>query len=55
MPGKWWRLDAGHDYGILLLVWNDYDQHWSWEPAEDMSLADFRAALRATHPSFVRV
>lgn len=55
IKGKWWRLEAGYDYGVLLLVWNDHADHWSWEPAKDMRLLDFKDALHSTHPHFVRV
>ena len=55
IEGRWWRLNAGFDYGDLLLVWNDHGRHWSWEPIRDMLLADFRMALRATHAGFFRV
>ena len=55
LSGTWWSLDGGYDYGSVLLVWNDHDRHWSWEPESDMPLADFVAALLATHPSFARV
>lgn len=54
LAGRWWRLDAGYDYGVLLLVWNDHDHHWSWEPSRDMRLLDFRTALKASHPDFFR-
>ena len=55
LHGTWWSLNEGYDYGTVLLVWNDHDRHWSWEPRADMSLGDFEAALRATHTSFARV
>lgn len=55
LKGQWWRLTAGYDHDALLLVWNDYGDHWSWEPTRDMPLATFRAALAATHEGFVRL
>lgn len=55
LRGTLWRLDAGYNYGDLLLVWNDSGQHWSWEPNKDMSLIAFEAALRETHTAFTRV
>jgi len=50
--GRWWHLPAGHDYGPLLLVWNDHGSHWSWEPAQDMSLTDYRALLSKSNAEF---
>lgn len=55
LAGHRWGLEAGYDYGDLLLVWNDHDRHWSWESSKDMRLADFEVALRASHPSFIHV
>ena len=55
LRGAWWRLEAGYDHSALLVVWNDYDDHWSWEPAEDMTLSAFQAALRLSHPHFVKL
>ena len=50
---RWWCLDAGYDYGVSLLVWNDYDHHWSWEPIVDMRLvSNSKRRLRAVHPFF---
>ena len=51
--GKVWTLDAGTNYpdGILYL-WNDQDDHWSWEPAVDMPLDDYRQALRDVNGKF---
>ena len=39
----------------VFYVHNDYDDHWSWEPARDMPLADFVAALTALNSEFIRV
>jgi hypothetical protein len=55
ISGQWWRLGAGYDYGRLLIVWNDHDQHWLWAPRDDMLLAAYKDELRATHRSFIRI
>jgi hypothetical protein len=54
--GTWWRLPAGtkYDDGVLR-VRNDYPGHWSWEPAHDMPVAEYQAALRNAAAKFVRV
>jgi len=53
---NWWRLPAGSRYDDgLLVVWNDHGDHWSWEPARDMTLDDYRAALLEINAQFVRV
>lgn len=51
--GRWWQLPAGYDYGNLLVVWNDADAHWSWEPKNDMTLSDFRALLSLANQAFL--
>ena len=53
--GRWWRLDPGYDYGRLILVYNDWGRHWSWQPISDMPLDDYKTELRASHGSFVRI
>lgn len=56
LGGTWYRLPKGTRYdGALLRVWNDYDDHWSWEPAQDMLLAEYVAALAALNGEFIRV
>lgn len=37
----------------LLVLWNDYGNHWSWEPIQDMSLDAYREALRDVNRKFV--
>ena len=44
---------AGFDYGELLIVWNDADAHWSWEPRTDMTLSHFRALLSLANQAFL--
>jgi len=51
----WWRLPAGTKYDDRLFVWNDQDDHWSWEPASDMRLLDYVSALEAVNVDFTRV
>ena len=51
----WFRLPAGMDIGPLLLVRNDHDDHWLWEPAHDMKLTDFVDALARVNANFIRV
>lgn len=56
LGGTWYRLPQGVQYDdAILYVWNDAPGHWSWEPAQDMLLADFTAALAALNPEFIRV
>lgn len=48
--GNWrkpWRLPAGSSYPDTLRLWNDDNPpgHWTWAPAYDMPLDDFKAAL----------
>jgi hypothetical protein len=44
---KGWVLDAGAPYPDTLRLWNDDNPkgHWTWSPAYDMSLGDFKAEL----------
>jgi hypothetical protein len=50
--GRWWFLPANTAFSGLLLVFNDYGNHWLCEPVQNMPLADYRAALAALHPYF---
>jgi hypothetical protein len=52
---NWWRLPSGTKYDDRLFVWNDQDDHWSWEPAFDMRLLDYVSALEAVNIDFTRV
>ena len=52
LRGRWWVLSAGYDYGPLLIVWNDHGSHWSWEPARDMPLTEYRTLLGAANGAF---
>jgi len=40
---------------LRLYLWNDYPGHWAWEPAIDMPLSDYEAALAAINAKFIRV
>jgi hypothetical protein len=56
LRGTWYQLPQGTTYDdAVFYVHNDYDDHWSWEPARDMPLADFVAALTALNSEFIRV
>ena len=56
LRGTWWRLPVGTQYDdSVIFLWNDYDDHWSWEPIRDMPLSVFTAALTAVNPKFIRV
>lgn len=52
VPGRWWKLSAGYDYGGLLLVWNDHGHHWAWEPAVDMTLSQYTGLLATANLAF---
>jgi hypothetical protein len=56
LNGVWYRLPQGtlYDDGVFYL-WNDYPGHWAWEPAQDMQLSDYVAALAAVNAKFVLV
>src|SRR4051812_29620542 len=48
LNGIWHRLPAGTPYDdAIFSLWNDYPGHWAWEPAQDMPLSDYIAALAA--------
>jgi hypothetical protein len=50
--GRLWHLPKGTPIPPSLVVRNDYTGHWVWEPAQDMPLDDYRAALSSLHPHF---
>jgi len=52
---NWWHLSAGFDYPVEITVVNDHGNHHSWEPLNDMTLADFIALLASVEPAFLRV
>jgi hypothetical protein len=53
--GPAWRLPRGSWYSDNLVVWNDIPGHWTWAPARDMPLDDYKAALRLANTNFVKV
>jgi len=55
--GKWFCLPAGTQYDdTVLYLWEDFPgppvAHWSWEPAVDMPLSVYVAALTAVNAKF---
>jgi hypothetical protein len=54
LRGKhWWRLPALTEFDdSRVYLWNDFGNHWSWEPAMDMPLADYLAELSALGGKF---
>jgi hypothetical protein len=51
---KAWRLPSGTAYPDTLRLWSDNNPpgHWTWAPAYDMLLADFKAELAKVTPWF---
>jgi hypothetical protein len=49
----WWRIDKGTSFSDLLAVRNDHGDHWNWEPAQGMSLADYVRLLVNLNGEFV--
>jgi hypothetical protein len=56
LRGTWHKLAQGTEYDdTIFALHNDYPGHWGWEPARDMPLADYVAALAALNQEFVRI
>ena len=56
LRGTWYRLPAGTTYDdSVLFLWNDYADHWVWEPAQDMPLAAYLSALERINAEFIPV
>jgi hypothetical protein len=56
LRGTWYSLPQGTTYDdAVLFLWNDYPGHWSWEPAQDMLLDAYVAALAALNAEFILV
>lgn len=56
LRGTWYLLPAGTAYDdAVFFLNNDYAGHWAWEPAQNLLLADYIAALAAINQEFIRV
>ncbi len=54
LKGKWWKLPAGSNFDdTVLRVWNDHDDHWSWDPIHDMPLIVYKRALANVDARFI--
>ena len=51
--GRIWHLPTGTLYSDELHLENDHGDHWSWEPAQDMEMARYRALLTAVGRNFL--
>lgn len=52
---KTWMLPAGSVFPNDLILWNDAPGHWLWEPAADMPIQQYQAALARAGALFARV
>jgi hypothetical protein len=52
---NWWQLQAGTKIPEQLELVNDYDNHWLWKPIQDMSLEDYKEALKKIGAYFSKV
>jgi hypothetical protein len=50
--GREWTLVKGSTYSDDLYLRDDQNGHWSWEPAVDMKLEDFKNLLRRIGRNF---
>lgn len=56
LSGPWYRLPRGAAYDDATFhLSNPHPGRWKWEPARDMPLADYIAALAALNQTFVRM
>jgi hypothetical protein len=56
LRGTWYRLPQNTIYDDAVFdLWSDFPGHWSWEPARDMLLSDYKAALAALNTEFTLV
>lgn len=53
--GPTWRLPAGTDLPDELVLRSDISGHWTVEPARDMRLSEYEAALETLNARFVRL
>ena len=49
----WWRIPQGRPFSDLLTVRNDHGDHWIWEPAMGMELAEYVRLLASLNAEFV--
>jgi hypothetical protein len=49
-----WRYPSTAPSPNNITVRNDHGNHYSWEPAERMTLVLYQQALKATHGTFIR-
>lgn len=52
--GRPWKLPMGSSYSDLLSLVNDGHGHWTWEPAADMLLTEYRRLLADLHLQFCK-
>jgi hypothetical protein len=50
--GLIWHLAKGTTFSDELYLWNDVDDHWSWEPDHDMELNHYRSLLAVVGRNF---
>jgi len=57
LSGPWYRLPQGtpYDDAILSLTKTPHGGRWEWEPARNMLLTDYVAALARLNQEFIRV
>lgn len=56
LKGTWYLLPPGTTYDDAALhVWNDYDDHWVWEPAKDMPLIEYLETLENLNARFTKI
>jgi hypothetical protein len=56
LSGPWYRLPQGTAYDdSFLILSNPHPGRWEWEPACDMPLTKYQAALADLNQEFVRV
>ena len=49
----WWHIPQGTIFTDLLVVRNDYTNHWSWEPAQAMEISEYVRLLAGLNAEFV--
>ncbi|MFB2938821.1 hypothetical protein ACE1B6_26510 [Aerosakkonemataceae cyanobacterium BLCC-F154] len=52
---NWWKLLQDTDIPTQLELINDHNDHWLWKPRYNMSLEEYKAALRLIGTSFEKV